>query len=197
MIVLGITGAIASGKSTVAAMFASTGIPVFNADAIVHEYYRGNPRAVVDAFPDAASAGAVDRRRLAAIVEHDATAIDRLEAIIHPMVRDAAESFLRGAERNGEQLTVLEIPLLFESGLDALCDKVLVTSAPADVLAERVALRGTMSAELYRRLTDRQMPEREKLARADFVVDTAADFDDVRGRVGAVIAALAAAASEG
>ncbi len=197
MIVLGITGAIASGKSTVASIFAESGIPVFNADAIVHDYYRGNPKAIVDAFPEASPAGEVERRRLAAVVERDASAIDRLEAIIHPIVRDAAEAFLRGADQAGERLSVLEIPLLLESGFDALCDKVLITTAPAAIREKRVARRGTMSAELLRRLTDRQMPEEEKLARADFVVDTGADLGDVRRRVGDIIASLAAAASEG
>jgi dephospho-CoA kinase len=197
MIVLGITGAIASGKSTVASIFAESGIPVFNADAVVHGYYLENPRAIIDAFPDAAPAGKVERRRLAAIVERDASAIDRLEAIIHPIVRDAAGTFVRDAERAGERLSVLEIPLLFESGMDALCDKVLITTADAATRELRVARRGTMSAELYRRLSDRQMPERGKLARADFVVHTAADLGDVRRRVGDIISALTATASDG
>jgi dephospho-CoA kinase len=192
MIVLGITGTIASGKSTVAAIFTDAGIPVFNADAIVHDHYLRHPQAIVDAFPDAAQAGGVDRRRLGAIVERDASAIDRLEAIIHPIVREAAQTFLGEAERAGERLAVLEIPLLFESGSDALCDSVLVTTAPVATREKRVAQRGTMSAELYRRLSDRQMPEQEKLTRADFVVDTGADLGDVRRRVGDIIATLAA-----
>jgi dephospho-CoA kinase len=190
MIVLGITGAIASGKSTVASMFANAGVPVFNADAVVHQFYRSNPAAVIAAFPTSVADGAIDRRRLAGIVESDPSAIAQLEAIVLPVVREAAKEFLTHARGQGVVLAVLEIPLMFETGSDVLCDKILVTSAPEEVREKRIADRGTMSAELYRRLRDRQMPDDEKLALADYIVDTDTDLDEVRRRIDAIVGEL-------
>jgi len=190
MIVLGITGAIASGKSTVAAMFADAGMPVFSADAAVHRLYAEAPGQVIDAFPAAASDGAVDRRRLADIIETDPEAIGRLEAIVHPAVKEAAKAFLAAARDSGTPVAVLEIPLLLETGSDALCDAILVTTAPAPVRDARVADRGTMSPALYRRLLGRQIPEAEKLGRADYIVDTDVDLGDLRDRIGNIIAEL-------
>jgi len=192
MIVLGITGAIASGKSTVAAMFADSGVPVFSADAAVHQLYDDEPGPVIDAFPAAASGGAVDRRRLSDIIETDPEAIGRLEAIIHPKVQEAAREFVASAKDDGAPVAVLEIPLLLEAGSDVLCDKILVTTAPEPVRDARVAARGTMSPALYRRLLDRQIPEKEKLGRADYVVDTDVDLGDLQGRIGDIIAELQA-----
>ena len=193
MIVLGITGAIASGKSTVAAMFAEAGLPVFSADEAVHGYYRDAPAAVAEIFPTAVVDGAVDRRHLAEIVASDPEAIDRLEAIIHPVVRAATERFLDDARRAGAGVAVIEIPLLFEAGYDAQCDRILVTTALPATREARVAERGTMPSAVYRRLVGRQMDEAEKLGRADYVVDTDDDLAAVRSRIGDIIGELKAA----
>ena len=192
MIVLGITGAIASGKTTVATMFADAGIPVFSADAVVHQFYLENPQSVIAAFPASEANGVIDRRRLANIVESEPEAIERLEAIIHPVVEDKATAFVAAAEGSGLSIAVLEIPLLLETGFDRRCDKILVTAAPDAIRDERVAARRTMSPELHRRLLGRQTPEQQKLARADYIVHSDADPGEVRRQIGDIIAELKA-----
>jgi dephospho-CoA kinase len=152
---------------------------------------------VIDAFPSAASDGTVDRRSLADIIETDPEAIGRLEAIVHPKVQEAARKFVASAGEHGAPVAILEIPLLLETGSDALCDKILVTAAPEPVRDARVAARGTMSPALYRRLLDRQIPEEDKVHRADYVVDTDVDLDDLRRRIGDIIVELRAEGSRG
>lgn len=192
MIVLGITGAIASGKSTVAAMFADAGLPVFSADDTVHGYYREIPKEIAEAFPSAVADGIVDRKHLAEIVASDPDAIDQLETIVHPVVHAAAERFLDEARREDAAIAVIEVPLLFEAGYDRLCDKILVTTALPATREARVAARGTMPSAVYRRLAGRHMDEAEKIARADYVVDTDAELAAVRRRIGDIIGELRA-----
>jgi dephospho-CoA kinase len=193
MIILGLTGSIGMGKSTVAAMFAEEGAPCFDSDAAVHALYAQDGAAVAPveaAFPGVTKDGAIDRVALSALVVGDAEAIKRLEAIVHPLVRRAQAEFLRANRDTGALYVVLDIPLLFETGGVNLVDKVVVVSAPADVQRARVLARPGMTEEKFEAILARQTPDAEKRARADFVIDTSGAFDDTRAQVRAVLDAL-------
>ncbi len=179
MFVLGLTGSIGMGKSTVAAMFSRCGAEVHDADAVVHRLYAPGGAAVAvvgDLFPDAVTgrgaAARVDRARLGTAVLGDREALARLEAAVHPLVRREQERFLRRSCRTGCRLAVLDIPLLFESGGDSRVDATCVVHAPAFIQAFRVLSRPGMSPEKLESIRRRQMSDREKLRRADHVVRT-------------------------
>lgn len=193
MIVIGLTGSIGMGKSTVAAMFAEEGAPAFNSDAAVHALYAPGGAAVGpvnEAFPGVVRDGAIDRTALSAQVVNNEDAIRRLEAIVHPLVRQAQMEFLQRHRDAGAAAVVLDIPLLFESGGSAIVDKIVVVSAPADVQRTRVLSRPGMTEEKFENLLARQTPDAEKRARADFVIDTGGEFDATRAQVRAVLDAL-------
>jgi len=190
MIVLGLTGSIGMGKSTAAGFFAEEGVPVYAADAAVHALYAGVAAPAIEAaFPGTTVDGTVDRDRLTARVLGDSGALERLEAIVHPLVRREEERFLAAADAAGAKVAVLDIPLLFETGGDKRCDAVVVVSAPADVQRERVMSRPGVSEEKFNTLLGKQMPDAEKRARADFIVDTAQDFDSTRAQIRAILRA--------
>jgi len=178
MRVLGLTGSIGMGKSTAAAMLRRLGLPVHDADATVHRLLGPKGAAVADVaavFPDAVVDGRIDRKRLGAAVFQDAAALGLLEAILHPKAREEALDFLEREARRGSPLVVLDIPLLFETGGEALCDDVLVVTAPAFVQEGRVLSRHGMTQEKLQGIRARQLPEEEKLRRADFIVQTGLD----------------------
>jgi dephospho-CoA kinase len=188
MIVLGLTGSIGMGKSTVAGFFAEAGLPVHDADAAVHSLYTGAAVPAVEAaFPGTTRDGKVDREQLAARVLGDPAALKRLEAVVHPMVRRDEARFLQEAEAAGAPIAVLNIPLLFESGGDQRCDVVVVVSAPPATQRARVMSRPGMTEEKFSRILAQQMPDAEKRRRADFVVDTSQDFDSTRAQVRAIL----------
>ncbi len=194
MIVLGLTGSIGMGKSTVAAMFAEAGAPAFNSDTAVHELYAPGGAAVPAveaAFPGVVRDGGVDRAALSARVIGDEAAITRLEAIVHPLVRKAQADFLARNRLAGVPVIVLDVPLLFESGGVGHVDKVVVVSAPYDIQRARVLARPGMSEAKFEAILARQTPDAEKRARADFVIDTSGSFDATRAQVRAVLDALA------
>ena len=173
MIVLGLTGSIAMGKSTASALFRREGIPVFCADQGVHRLLgRGGAAvaAIEAAFPGVVANGAVDRARLAASVFADPEALKRLEMIVHPHVIRAQDRFLKAAARRGSAFAVLDIPLLFETGLDRLCDRVAVVSAPAALQYQRLVRRRTLDAVRIKATLARQMPDAVKRRRADFII---------------------------
>ena len=176
MVIAGLTGSIAMGKSTTAAMFRAFGVPVFDADLAVHDMMAPGGEAtaaVLAAFGDVATpAGGIDRKRLGAAVFDDRAALKRLEGILHPRVRQAERRFLALCRRNGDALVVLDIPLLFEGGGARRCDATVVVSAPAHVQRSRALARPGMTAERLARILAQQMPDREKRRRADFVVRT-------------------------
>jgi dephospho-CoA kinase len=175
MIILGLTGGIGMGKSTAAAAFRRARIPVFDADAAVHRLQaRGGHavRAIEAAFPGTVRDGAVDRVALRQAVLGRPDALARLEAILHPMVRQEERSFVARAKRRGDRAVVLDIPLLFETGGDARVDRVVVVSAPRSVQMQRVRARRRMSAADIAAVIARQMPDAEKRRRADVVVHT-------------------------
>mgnify|MGYP000952142066 CR=1 FL=1 len=193
MLVLGLTGSIGMGKSAVAAMLTARAIPVFDADAEVHRLYAGDAAPLIEAaFPGTVDAGGVNRQRLAAALAGEAAQFARLESIVHPLVRRAEERFLADAHAQGRFAAVLEIPLLYETGLDRLVDAVIVVSAPADQQRARVLARPGMTDARLDALLARQLPDAEKRARADFVVDTSGTLADSEAQVDAILAAVKA-----
>lgn len=191
MIVIGLTGSIGMGKSTTAKLFADENVPVFEADAMVHELYRGAAVPLIQQrFPEAVTQGSVDREKLAQIVLANAGAMADLEKIIHPLVRDAELDFIQRARMAGARLAVLDIPLLFESGADALCDKVVVVTAPADIQRARVLEREGMTDEKFDGLLARQMSDAEKRTKADFIIYTDKGIEDARKQVHQILQTL-------
>lgn len=174
---LGLTGSIGMGKSTTAAMFAEAGIPVWDADATVHQLYAPGGAAVVPlaaAFPDAGLTDHVDRTALKRLIDADPGALSRIESIVHPLVAGDRARFIRDAADAGADLVLLDIPLLFETKAEAALDGVLVVSAPPEVQRARVLARPGMTPALFDTILGRQMPDAEKRARADFVIETLA-----------------------
>jgi dephospho-CoA kinase len=195
MIKLGLTGSIGMGKSTVAAMFAEEGVPVFDADAAVHRL-QGSEGALVAAieaeFPGTTGAAGVDRTALAERVLGAPERLRWLEALVHPAVALERDAFL--ATHANAPLVVLDIPLLFETGGRSQVDKIAVVSAPADVQRGRVLARLGMTEEKLDRILACQMPDEEKCIRADFVIPTGGSLEETRASVRSIIACLTGAA---
>lgn len=193
MIVIGLTGSIGMGKSTVTKMFAEEGAPGFDSDAAVHALYAAGGAAVGPveaAFPGVTKDGAIDRAALSARVVGDPEKIKALELIVHPLVRQAQMQFLQDQRDTGAPFVVLDIPLLFEGSGAKFVDKTVVVSAPAEVQRARVLARPGMTVEKFEAILALQMPDAEKRARADFVIDTSGSFDETRAQVRAVLDAL-------
>ncbi len=175
MVVIGLTGSIAMGKTTAAAMLRRLGLPVHDADAAVHRLFRKGGAAVAaiaKVFPDSVRDGTVDRDALGRRVFRESAALQRLEAIVHPLVRQDSDEFLRCCGRRRVPMAVLDIPLLFEAGRDRDCDATVLVSAPAFLQAQRVLRRPGMTPQRLADIRARQMPDREKRRRADFIVRT-------------------------
>lgn len=191
MIVIGLTGSIGMGKSTVATMFADEGVPVFDADAAVHRL-QGPEGALVDEieahFPGTTGPEGVNRGALAERVLGEPEALRRLEALVHPAVAREREDFL--AVNSAQPLVLLDIPLLFEAGGSEQVDKIVVVSAPAEVQRERVLRRPGMTPEKFEQILARQLPDSEKRARADFVIPTQGCKDETRRAVRRILACL-------
>jgi dephospho-CoA kinase len=189
--VLGLTGSIGMGKSTVAAMFVELGVPVFDADAAVRRL-QGPGGALVEpieaAFPGTTGPSGVDRAKLGAAVFDDPAALARLEAIVHPAVRAARRDFLRA--HAGSPLVVLDIPLLFEKGGADEVDAVAVVSAPPEVQRARVLARPGMTAERFEDVLALQLPDAEKRARAGYVIDTGTTLAETRAVVARMVGEL-------
>jgi dephospho-CoA kinase len=180
------------GKSATAKMFAETGVPVHDADAVVHELYAGEAVPLIEAaFPGSTAGGVVDRQKLAAMVINDKTALKRLEAIVHPLVGAARSKFLAEAEASDTPVVVLDIPLLFEIGGEARCNAIVVVSAPAEVQRKRAFERPGMTEEKFAALVAKQVPDAEKRLRADFIVDSSKGFDHARAQVRDILNAVA------
>jgi dephospho-CoA kinase len=193
VIVVGLTGSIGMGKSATTAIFADLGVPVWDADAAVHRLY-GPGGAGVEPIralaPDAAAALSVDRAALRAAILADPALLGRIEAAIHPLVAADRDAFLAQARAGGAALAVCDIPLLFETGADAWLDKVVVVSAPAEIQRARVLGRPGMTEETLDAILARQLPDAEKRARADYVVDTGGSKDHARAQVAAILSGL-------
>lgn len=191
MMIVGLTGSMAMGKSTAANYLKSLGIPVFDSDAAVHVLYEGEAVETIEqAFPGVAQGGRVDRKKLGEAIAGDSAALAQLEAIVHPMVRRKQRDFILAEELRGAELVILDIPLLFESGANRLCDAVIVVSAPEDVQRERLATRKGMTPAKIDDLLGRQMSDAEKRARADFIVDTSGTIPESRAQLDRILATL-------
>lgn len=191
MKILGLTGSIGMGKSTTAAMFEALGVPVHSADAAVHRLYAGSAAPLVEArFPGTVRDGVVDRAALGSRVLGQPAALADLEAIVHPLVRAEETAFLDAARADGAALAVLDIPLLFETGGEARVDMVLVVTAPPEVQRARVLARPGMTEAKFAGILASQMPDAEKRARADYVIDTGDGMNAARRAVAAIVADL-------
>ena len=193
MIVAGLTGSIAMGKSETAKMFAARGIPVFDSDAAVHGLYGKGGAAVAPVAalaPEAIVAGAVDRSRLARLVQEDPALLPKIEAAVHPLVKSCQQRFLAEASAGGAEIAVLDIPLLFETGRERDVDVVLVVSAGAALQRERALKRPGMTPEKLDFILSRQVSDDVKRARADYVIDTSVSLAETARAVDDVVAAL-------
>jgi dephospho-CoA kinase len=191
MIRIALTGSIGMGKSTVAAMFDRLGVPVFDADAVVRCLQSpggGLVDKIGELFPGCVRDGTLDRDCLAQIVLSDRARLSELEAVVHPAVREARDDFI--AAHQDAKALVFEIPLLFETNGQADFDKVVVVSAPADVQRARVMARPGMTEARLASILDRQTPDEEKRARADYVVDTGTDLSTTEAQVREILACL-------
>ena len=192
--VIGLTGSIGMGKSTTAAMFARRGVPVHSSDAAVHRLYSGEAVAAIEAaFPGVTAAGAVDRARLAERVVGDPEELARLEAIVHPLVRQSEEAFLAKARANGHRLALIDVPLLFETDAAGRFDAIVVVTADPEVQRARVLARPGMTEAKLASLLARQVPDQEKRRRAHFLVDTGRGLAAAEREVDAILRALGGA----
>ena len=195
MIVVGLTGSIGMGKTATGKLFSKLGVPVCDADSIVHALYDKGGAAVEPiraVFPDVVAEGRVDRVKLGESLAVEPEGFERLESIVHPLVRQAQQDFLDRSRKKGVTLAVLDIPLLFETGRDRDVDRIVVVSAPPEIQKERVMKRPGMTAETFNALLARQLPDEEKRARADFVVDTSKTREHAFAQVRDIVAALMA-----
>lgn len=184
MIILGLTGSIGMGKSTTAQMLRDEGIPVHDADESVHKLYSGAAVPLIEAaFPGCTSGGIVDRQKLGAQVLNNPESLKKLEAIVHPLVTQARQAFLAQQRASGAKIVVLDVPLLFETGLQDQVDKVIVVTAPADVQRQRVLARPNMTIERFESILAKQLPDAQKRARADYCVDTSRGLESARQQI--------------
>lgn len=191
MILVGLTGSIGMGKSTTAGMFAAAGVPVHDADAVVHTLYRGAAVPLVEAaFPGTTRDGAVDRPALSKIVLADSAALKRLETIVHPLVRQAEAAFLDAARAKGHRAVILDIPLLFETGRHHAVDVVVVVSCDAAIQRARVLARPGMTEARFEAILAKQWPDAAKRAGAHFIVETGHGLEPARRQVVAIQRAL-------
>ena len=188
---IGLTGSIASGKSTALREFAALGVPTFSSDDAVHELYRGEAVPVVEAlFPGVTHNGEIDRAALARRIVEQPERLKELEAAVHPLVRARMAKFLADAEASGAGVAVVDIPLLFQTGFDYGFDRVATTYAPDDVIRERALARPGMTVEKLDAILARQMPQDEKRKRADYVIDTTGPMSNLKAAVKALVEGL-------
>ncbi|MFK7944003.1 MAG: dephospho-CoA kinase [Paracoccaceae bacterium] len=193
MTVLGLTGSIGMGKSTTAAMFADAGVPVWDADAVVHRLY-GPDGAGADAIstiaPYAVGPDGVDRGKLRAAILEDPGLLKKIEVLIHPLVGQDRAGFLSEARARGEKLVLCDIPLLFEGGNEKHLDKIVVATAPADIQRQRVLARPGMTEEAFAAILAKQVPDAVKREKADYLIDSSQGMDHARAEVAKIIKEL-------
>jgi dephospho-CoA kinase len=189
MLILVLTGSIGMGKSTTAKLFEEAGVPVYDADAAVHQLYESEAASAIEAaFPGTTADGKVDRAKLSARVVHDPAAIRQLEQIVHPMLGASRQKFFDHAEAVGAPFVVIDVPLLFETGGEKRVDAVVVVTTSPEIQRQRVLARGTIDGAKLDAILARQLPDAEKRRRADFVVDTSHGLDPVRARIRDILA---------
>jgi dephospho-CoA kinase len=191
MLKIGLTGSIGMGKSTTAKLFAEAGLPVNDADAVVHDLYNGEAAPLVDAaFPGSMKDGTVDRRELARQLGLQPDDFTKLEQIVHPLVRKQEAAFIAREGQRGSSMIVLDIPLLFETGAEARVDVTVVVSCDPQIQRQRVLARPGMTEEKFNMIMSRQTPDEKKRLKADYVIDTGHGIDLARARVADIIADL-------
>jgi dephospho-CoA kinase len=191
MLKIGLTGSIGMGKSTTAKLFAEAGLPVNDADAVVHDLYNGEAAPLVDAaFPGSMKDGTVDRRELARQLGLQPDDFTKLERIVHPLVRKQEAAFIAREGQRGSSMIVLDIPLLFETGAEARVDVTVVVSCDPQIQRQRVLARPGMTEEKFNMIMSRQTPDEKKRLKADYVIDTGHGIDLARERVADIIADL-------
>ncbi|WP_019565947.1 dephospho-CoA kinase [Agrobacterium sp. 10MFCol1.1] len=198
MIVIGLTGSIGMGKTTTAKLFAAEGIPVLDSDAVVHDLYSAEAVPMIEAaFPGTTISGTVDRLELGNILRENPANFSKLEAIVHPLVRERQEAFLRKAREENQNFAVLDIPLLFETGAETRVDKVVVVSCAPEIQRQRVLSRPGMTEEKLELILARQMPDAEKRRRADFIIDSGNGVEAARDQVREILQRLSAGSGNG
>ncbi|NSY49582.1 dephospho-CoA kinase [Agrobacterium tumefaciens] len=198
MIVIGLTGSIGMGKTTTAKLFAAEGIPVLDSDAVVHDLYSAEAVTMIEAaFPGTTISGTVDRLELGNILRENPANFSKLEAIVHPLVRERQEAFLRKAREENQNFAVLDIPLLFETGAETRVDKVVVVSCAPEIQRQRVLSRPGMTEEKFEMILARQMPDAEKRRRADFIIDSGNGVEAARDQVREILQRLSAGSGNG
>ena len=191
MLIVGLTGSIGMGKTTTAGMFRTEGVPVHDSDAAVHELYESSAVASIsEIFPEVIENGSVSRSALATRVLGDPDALKQLENIVHPLISEHRRTFLERARRNGHELCILDIPLLFETGADKSVDLKLVVTATAAVQKRRVLARGGMTEEKFHAILARQTPDAEKRIKAHNIIETSFGLDYSRRQVLALLRAV-------
>ncbi|MCZ2327932.1 dephospho-CoA kinase [Bartonella sp. F02] len=192
MKIIGLTGSIGMGKSTVADFFKQAGIPVFSADETVHQLYKNKTilSLIEKTFPGVVEKGQVNRLKLSKILINNCEKLEILERIIHPLVQKKEKKFIQTARQQGKPLVVLEIPLLFETKGENRVDNVVVVSAPLGIQKKRVMIRPNMTEEKFAIINARQMSDEKKRNRADFIIDTGKDLENTRQQVFDVIKSL-------
>lgn len=198
MLLIGLTGSIGMGKSTVAARFRANGIQVCDADVLVHDLYAGKAVGPIEAaFRGTTGDGKVDRQKLAAVLLKSPERFKELETIVHPLVQRAEAECLAMAKQRGDALAILEIPLLFETGGDKKVDCTIVVSSSPELQRQRVLARPGMTEEKFAQIVSRQMSDEEKRRRADFVVDTSVPVEQTYAQIDKLIASLRLRENEG
>ncbi|WP_273722368.1 dephospho-CoA kinase [Bartonella sp. AU18XJBT] len=192
MKIIGLTGSIAMGKSTVADFFKQAGISVFSADEAVQQLYKSEPALsfIERIFPGVVENGEVNRLKLSEILIDDKEKLQTLEKIIHPLVQEKEREFINIARKQGEKLVILDIPLLFEKNGESRVDSVIVVSAPSEIQKERVMIRKGMNEKKFAFINSQQMPDEKKRERADFVIYTGKNLENTRQQVFDVIKKL-------
>lgn len=191
MIVIGLTGSIGMGKTTTAAMFEKHGVPTISADDIVHKLYENEAVPLIERLlPGTTKNGVVDRLALSTELMKDPSAFKKLNALIHPLVRQKQDEFISVHKSKNTELVLLDIPLLFETGAEARVDTVIVVSCDAAIQKKRVLARPNMSVEKFELIVSKQMPDAQKRALADHIVDTSHDLEHSEAQVVAIIELL-------
>ncbi len=193
MIVLGLTGSIGMGKSTTAGMFADAGVPIWDADAVVHALYGpggAGAAAIAGLVPEVVGPEGVDRAKLRAAILADGSLLPKVEAVIHPLVGQDRARFLDDARAAGHRLVLCDIPLLYEGGNERALDSVVVVTAPPEVQRERVLARPGMTEDAFEAILAKQVPDAVKREKADYIIDTSLGVEVARARVAEIIEVL-------
>ena len=188
MIILGLTGSIAMGKSTVAAMMRDRDIAVHDSDAYVRRLLEGNMPEIIKAFPESYDGESIDREKLGDITFNDAKQRQKLEAILHPLVRKSREEFIAECKEAGKKIICFDVPLLFETGIDKEVDYTITVDAPAEIQRERALSRPNMSAQKFEAILKTQIPNTEKCARSDYTINTGIDIAHTMKDLNVIIA---------